>query len=272
MSDDRAALHVGALPMYLGNPAAVEHLWALLAARLTAAGLAGVPLQPQWPDDYHAHWLERDLLLSQACGYPLVTVLKEQVQVVGAFHYSVVGCTGVLQRSQVVVRADDPCTELAGLRGRCVAFNGPDSQSGYNCLRALVAPLAQDGQFFGARVQTGTHLESVKAVRDGKADGAAIDCVSLAGFRRYTPEWVQGLRVLTETAAYPGLPLITAADTDKATLAMLRQALAQLTHDAAAAEALGALFISGFEALDLRDYQPCTAMHDAAIALHYPAL
>ncbi|MEO6624874.1 MAG: PhnD/SsuA/transferrin family substrate-binding protein, partial [Burkholderiaceae bacterium] len=235
MSVKAVATLVGALPMYHCHPTAVEQLWAVLTRRLTSAGLAGVPLQPQWPTNYHAHWLQPGLLLSQACGYPLVTVLGEKVQVVGAFHYDVPGCTGVFQRSQVVVRADDSSADMEDLRGRRVAFNGTESQSGYNSLRALVAPLARNGQFFGARLQTGAHVESVKAVRDGKADVASIDCVSLAGFRRYAPDVVQDVRVLTETAAYPGLPLITAAGTDKPTLAVLRLVMAQLTHDPAAA-------------------------------------
>ena len=108
---------------------------------------------------------------------------------VGAFQYDVPGCTGVFQRSQVVLRADDPSVALADLRGRRVAFNGTDSQSGYNRLRALVAPLARDGHFFGSRLETGAHAESLKSVQDGKADVAAIDCVSLAGFRGMRRTW-----------------------------------------------------------------------------------
>ena len=258
--------------MYQSNPVAVAQLWTLLSKRLATAGLAGVPAKPQWPTDFHAHWLQPGLLLSQACGYPLVAVLGENVQVVGAFQYNVPGCEGVIQRSQVVVRADDPCAALADLRGRRVAFNGTDSQSGYNSLRALLAPLARDGHFFGSRLVTGTHAESVKSVRDGKADVAAIDCVSLAGFRRYAPDVVQGVRVLTETAAYPGLPLITAAGTDNTVLALLRQVLGQLMHDPAAASPLHDLFITGFEALDFQDYQACAVMRDSAMAMHYPAL
>ncbi len=272
MSAERIAVRVGALPMYGSNPAAVAQLWALLAARLQDAGLTDAPMQAKWPIDYHAHWLEPHLLLSQACGFPLVTVLTHQVRVVGAFHYEVPGCTGVLQRSQIVVRADDRSLDLADFRGRRVAYNGTDSQSGYNSLRACIAPLARDGKFFGARLQTGAHAESLRAVRDGRADIAAIDCVSLAGFRRCAPEVVQGIRVLTETSAYPGLPLITSAHTDDETLAALRAALAQLVRDPAGAAPLHDLFITGFEALDYSAYQACTAMRDAAWALHYPEL
>lgn len=258
--------------MYHSNPAAAEQLWAGLAAHLTQAGVAGVPLQPAWPVDFHAHWLEPRLLLSQACGYPLVIALGHQVRVVGTFHYNVPGCSGALQRSQIVVRADDPAITLADFRGRCVAFNATDSNSGYNSLRAVVAPLAKHGRFFGSRLQTGTHLDSIKAVRDGRADIASIDCVSLAGFARYTPEVVQGVRVLMLSDAHPSLPLITAGDTDDATLATLRSALATMVRDPALTEALEALFITGFEPLDFSDYRPCQAMYDTAMALGCPTL
>ena len=44
---------------------------------------------------------------------------------------------------------------LADLRGRRVALNADDSQSGRNALRAAVAPLAHDGRFFGGSILTG---------------------------------------------------------------------------------------------------------------------
>jgi len=272
MVREEPATVVGALPMYHSNPAAVERLWAGLAAHLTKGGVGGVPLLPAWPVDFHAHWLEPQLLLSQACGFPLVIELGRKVRVVGTFHYKVPGCSGALQRSQIVARADDPARTLGDYRGRRLAFNATVSNSGYNSLRALVAPLAQHGRFFGSSLQTGTHLDSIKAVRDGRADIASIDCVSVAGFARYTPEVMQGVRVLMQSNTYPGLPLITAGDTDDAMLVTLRHALAQSVGDPDLAEALDALFINGFEPLDFADYQPCQAMYDTAMALGCPTL
>lgn len=263
---------VASLPMYHRNPAAVERLWAGIAARLIGDGLAGVPSRPAWPGDFHAHWLEPQLLLSQACGFPLVIELGLKVRVVGTFHYDAPGCSGALQRSQIVVRTDDPAKSLADLRGRCVAYNATDSNSGYNSLRAVVAPLARHGRFFGSGLKTGSHIESIKAVRDGRADIAAIDCVSLAEFTRYAPEVTQGVRVLMQSDRYPGLPLITAGDTDDATLAALRSALAHVVRDPALAQPLDALFITGFEPLDFADYRPCQELYDKAMALGCPAL
>ena len=263
---------VGGLPMYQGNKAGVELLWHHIAPRLHAHGLGQVPALPAWPQDYHAHWRAPGLLLTQACGYPLVTALVGQVRVVGAFRYDVPGCDGVMCRSQVVVRTDEPATALADFRGRRVAYNGSDSQSGYNSLRALVAPLAHHGAFFASHLQTGGHLNSVLAVQAGKADIASIDCVSLAEFRTHTPEATGGIRVLCETAPYPGLPLVTAASTSDATLAALRTVLAQALGEPELAALWQALFISGFEPLDESAYRTCSAMHDSALALGYPVL
>ena len=262
----------GALPMYVGNQAGVEALWRHLASRLRAQGLNRISDTPAWPEDYLAHWRDPALLLSQACGYPLVTALAGQVGVVGAFRYNVPGCDGVMQRSQLVVRAADPATTLEDLRGRRVAYNGTDSQSGYNSLRALVAPLERRGIFFGSHLETGGHMRSVLAVRDGRADVASIDCVSLAEFRKHTPEATQGIRVLCESDPYPGLPLVTAASTGDATMATLRGVLAQAVADPELAPFWQELFITGFEPLDETAYRICTAMQDAALALGYPAL
>jgi hypothetical protein len=99
------------------------------------------------------------------------------------------------------------------------------------------------------------------------ADIASIDCVSLAGFRRYLPESVFGLRVLGETDDFVGLPLITALRTDDATLALLRSALAATIDDPANASICADLLLVGFEALEYGDYAKHLAMRDGAYAL-----
>lgn len=258
---------VAALPNYYSNPPALEAFWRAVRARLAAAGLQHLPERLTWPTDLRAHWRDPALLLGQTCGYPLVTELTGEVQVVGSLVYHAPGCSGVRNRSQLVVREDDPASTLEQFRGRTVAYNGQDSQSGYNALRALVAPLAADGRFFGRSVEAGYHLKAAEAVRDGQADIASIDCVSLAGFRRYLPDSVRGLRVLGETDDFVGLPLITARTTDAATLALLRQALRDTIADPAQAAVCADLMLAGFEPLGYEAYAKHLAMRDGAYAL-----
>lgn len=260
-------LRVAALPNYYSNQPALDAFWRALSVRLAAAGVNGLPQALTWPSELRAHWRDPALLLGQTCGYPLVTELAGQVRVVGSLCYAAPGCNGVRNRSQLVVRSDDRATTLAQFRGRTVAYNGSDSQSGYNALRALIAPLAVEGRFFGRSVEVGYHLRSAEAVRDGLADIAAIDCISLAGFRRHLPDSVRGLRVLGETDDYVGLPLITSLQTDETTLALLRGALADTIADAANASICADLLLVGFEPLEYGAYGKHLAMRDGASAL-----
>lgn len=259
------------LPMYLSAPRDTEALWAHLRQGLAGHGLRHLP-PLSWPADLDAHWRDPGLLLSQACGYPLMTRLAGQVRLVGTFRYAVPGCSGHQCRSQLVARAEDGARALADFRGCTVAYNSTDSQSGYNSLRAMVAPLAEGGRFFASAVASGGHRRSLELVRDGLADVAAVDCVSLAGFQAHAPEVCAGLVVVGQSAPYPGLPLITSRHTSDSDLSALRTTLRAAVQSPALAPTLQALFISGFDPVELPAYQVCLGMHEQAMALAYPAL
>ena len=61
---------------------ATDRLWAAIADRLP-----GAPLALAWDGDYAQQWLDPDLVLGQACGWPIVSTLVDRVRVVGAFRY-----------------------------------------------------------------------------------------------------------------------------------------------------------------------------------------
>lgn len=254
------------LPMYGVDLNDVEQFWLALRDKLAASGLDSLPATLEWPDRLLGHWQQADLLLSQTCGFPLVEFLP-QAQLVGTLNYSAPGCDGPYYRSFLVVRAEESHATLADFRGRTVAFNSTDSQSGFNSLRALIAPLAENGKFFGDKLETGGHRYSLAAVQQGHADIAAIDCVTLELLRRNVPQEVEGLSIIGETAAAPGLPLITSASTSPELLAVLRQAVAQTI---AAPENLALcekLLINGFTVLPREEYQVIHQMRDAALQL-----
>jgi len=266
------ALRSVALPMYLSKRQAVVSLWDVLHTRLQQAACAGVPRALDWPEDLLAHWRDPQLLLGQTCGYPLTHALAGAVQLVGVFRYNAPGCDGIFCRSQLVARTEDAARPLADFRGLRVAFNSDDSQSGYNALRAAVAPLARNSRFFGEVIATGGHAASMAAVQQGRADIAAIDCVTLDGLRRNMPQTAAGLSTIGQTQAYPGLPLITGQSTSAAGLRALQAALSALVRDPAAADALAALGITGFQTLPIDTYQVCVDMRLQAQALGYAEL
>jgi ABC-type phosphate/phosphonate transport system substrate-binding protein len=268
---------IASLPMYDLEPLreATDAWWAGIAAALRRQGFAETPgalAREGGFGDRFAQWANPDLLLSQTCGYPLTHDFAKRLRLVATPLYRAEHCAGPRYCSVVVVRADDPAVTVGDLRGYHVAFNGTDSQSGFNSLRALVAPLARQGRFFGEVSESGRHAASLAMVRRGEADVCAIDCVSHALWRRHMPELVAGTRVLTVTARAPSLPYVTHAGRSSTEVAAMRSALAEAAADPALEEVRRALLIEGFETLPRAAYDEIDAMEDAAIGAGYPAL
>jgi ABC-type phosphate/phosphonate transport system substrate-binding protein len=80
------------------------------------------------------------------------------------------------------------------------------------------------------------------------------------------------LRVLAWTTASPGLPLITAASTDAATVAALRAALAEVAQDPALAATRATLRLKGVEILPEDAYEAILALERDARSQGYPIL
>ena len=269
MADSLASLPMYDLPELR---AATDAWWAGLARAFRQAGLAPVPERLSREGDPGALWRLPELLISQTCGYPLTHAYRDSLALVATPCYGAEGCGGPLYRSAILVRADDPSEALEDLRGRRAAFNGRNSQSGYNCLRHLVAPLAEGGTFFAEAIETGSHAGSLAAVAEGRAAVAAADCVTFALLARHRPAAVADLRVLTWSAPAPGLPYVTTQSCSPEQLERLRAGLAEALADPATAAAREALLIDGVEVLPTTAYQVILDMEQEAARAGYPQL
>jgi ABC-type phosphate/phosphonate transport system substrate-binding protein len=267
-------VRVASLPMY-DLPELRPHtdaLWASLARALEARGVRGVPHELNRDRALPSVWLDPELLLSQTCGYPLVRELAGRVEVVATPRYGVPLCQGAWYRSRVVVPRDSRAASLADVAGSVCAVNEPDSHSGMNALRALVAPLAGGAPFFRRVVWTGAHRSSLELVARGDADVAAIDCVSFALFEHALPELVARVRAIEVTAPCPGLPIITRAGASPAEIDAMRAALAEVAADPGLADTRAALLIEEFEVLPLAVYERVDHLEAEAARLGYPEL
>lgn len=261
---------VAALPMY-DLPELrpwTDRLWQAIRDALRLHGVAA-PATLTRPEDLALHWRDPALLLSQSCGYPLLS-LRKHVRVVATPCYRAAGCDGASYRSAIVVRRDEPALSLPALRGRVCAVNGWDSNSGMNLLRASVARIAGGGGFFGGVVVTGSHAASLAAVAGDEADLAAIDCVTLALLQRHRPALTERIRILDWTSSCPGLPLVSAAGS--ATREALLRALTTVAADPALGATREALLIERFALLPAHAYDVVQALEDQARALGYPSL
>lgn len=228
-----------ALPMYdLPEVRAdTDELGRALRRRLEDAGVGGIADALDRPSDLHRSWRAPELLLSQACGYPLVAALP-RVAVVGVFGSPDAGTDRPGWYRSVIVGS-------AG--GRRRAVNDRWSLSGWISLLAVDADDAADR----STVITGSHRASLEAVRSGAADVASIDAVTFALIAEHAPADVDGVSVVGRGPEVPALPLITA----RAELVpVLRRALAEVVDDPRLAGIRRRLHIDRFVPLDRAAY------------------
>lgn len=265
-------MHLASLAMYVTPQPladATAELWSFLRHYIAQAGLSDLPESLDTTIPYDEAWLREDLFFSQTCGYPYVKRLRGKVRLVATPVYGDPGCNGPLMRSFIVVRRASTFASLQDLRGATAAINSPDSNSGANLLRAMVAPLARNGRFFGGIVRTGSHGGSIDAVSNGQADCAAIDCITFANLQRFTPARIEGVRILAETPATPGLPFITGGEVSDAEVALMREALVAAISAPSLSGVCDILGLVDVAMLTDADYEPVLSLARGALETGY---
>ena len=218
---------IAALPMYDWPETRAEVDGWYAGLREKAAFLPPVLTRA---DDLHALWRDPGLILSQTCWGPLSLGLDAHLRVLAQSDYDdVPGGRGPYYRSAVVARrglsAPVPGhsgAALPNLSGR-LAFNERQSLSGW---LSLLQDAGNPADWADELIETGGHRGSVRAVAEGRADLAAIDCRSWAMACRHEP-CARDLVVIGWTAERPGLPYVAASATDE----NLAQALAAALID-----------------------------------------
>jgi len=229
---------VAALPMYDWPEvrAEVDGEWASLRDRLRGAGI-DAPEALSRDIDMHDIWLRPDLLLAQTCWGPMELGLQDQVTVVGQPSYDgIEGGQGPLYSSGVLMRHGEGGRAAPGadgkallplplMRGKRLAYNSRDSMSGIIALTRDLAEAGESLDIFSARIETGAHRASIRAVAAGNADVCAIDCRSWHLAKQFEPA-AADVEPVGWTALRKGLPMITAKATPPETVATLRGVLA----------------------------------------------
>ena len=138
------------LPMYdwPGLEAMTDAWCDGLARALARHGVDGVLAEPFRGVSVDSLWRSSEFLLSQTCGYPLLTGYRECLSLLLKLVYRTLGCIGGSYRSFIVVHRESSAASLEDLRGARCAINGVTSQSGMNVLRREVTPLARDRRIF----------------------------------------------------------------------------------------------------------------------------
>lgn len=225
------------LPMYdwPEERASVDALWAGIRTRISTSTGDDLPATLTRPADeaaMFALWRDPALMLGQTCWGPLSLGMLPGLRVLAQPDYSdVAGGQGPLYRSVLIGRSGiarpvpkGPQGDLPEgvLKGRLLAANARHSLSGW---LALARDLGADpAQRAAGVVLTGSHRAALRAVAEGRADIAAVDCRSWALAQGHEA-CTRGLVVLGWTAARPGLPYVTGPRTPPEMVAALRDTL-----------------------------------------------
>ena len=164
--------------------------------------------------DPWTEWQSPALLLAQTCGLPYRARLHANVTLVGTPDYDLPDCPLGHYFSYFIRRSDDSRPLETLFHQGIMAFNAGLSQSGW------AAPL----DHFGGRVppntmQTHAHVASLDAVRDHRADFAAIDALTYILWAEAHPTDSVQIDAFDRTRPTPALPYITARTRDPAPLA-----------------------------------------------------
>jgi ABC-type phosphate/phosphonate transport system substrate-binding protein len=215
-------------------------------------------------------WLAPELLVTQTCGYPLMTQLRGKVRVIGRPCYELPHSRQGEHCSLLLTRDDNPRHRLADFYNSRGVINGHDSNSGMNLLRERLAPLQRDGRFFASVGISGAHRESLRWLREDRADLAAIDSVTYDYLARFAPREVAGLRIVTRSAPSPTLPYIGPLGLSDEQVVQIRWAMNQALQDLPeVAETLG---LHEVLRASEDDYAVLLSYQDQAVNAGYPII
>lgn len=142
--------------------------------------------------------------------------------------------------SHVVVRRGRAGASLQDLRGCTWAYNEGFSHSGHNVVLSYLVERGESLSFFGRLIQSGSHLDSLRLVREGTADAAAIDSHVLDVLRHTHRALYADLRIVDTLGPSTAPPLVVAKRLGKNLTVRLRTALLAMHQDKAVALGLRA--------------------------------
>ncbi len=248
---------------------ATDALWSAVRARLAAAGLDGLPPAPHRDEAPEAIWRSGRLLLGQACGYDAIVAFPRELRIVATPCYDTPHTSGPEYRSLMLAREELPFASADDLRGARCVINNETSHSGMNVWHAVLAERHVGGRFFSEVKVSGSHVESLAALRSGDADVAAVDCITHRLLACERPAALVGTRILFQSELAPVPPFVTAADASDELVDLLRRALRDVMAAPSLADVRRRLLLRGCEVLPRSAYEEIARIDARARALGY---
>lgn len=174
--------------------------------------------------------------------------------------------------TDVIVHSDSPFRTFADLRGASWAYNGADSNSGYNIPRDHLLSLGETSGYFGRVVESGSHQGSIDLVLQREVDASGIDSIVLETEFKCRPEIEAQLRVVEAIGPCPVPPVVVSNRLPVETRSRLQAALLAAHEDPAGRAILAEGLMERFVAVEDSDYHPVREMARRAEAAGFLSL
>jgi phosphonate transport system substrate-binding protein len=171
--------------------------------------------------------------------------------------------------SDIVVRADDPARSFADLVDARWGYNDRESLSGYYSVLQTAAEHGADASFLSRLHDTGSHLASLRGLRRGTIDAAAIDSAVLALCQRRDRGLRSDLRVVHGLGPWPIQPIVMRRSLPARVKAALVSAVGALGETPAERRALRRWLVSGVAPMTDADFDVERAALARAQALEH---
>jgi phosphonate transport system substrate-binding protein len=212
--------------------------------------------------------LHDQLDLAFICGLPFIRhykVAPDQLQVLaapvmqaGRYHNQ------PIYFADVIVNAASNLQCVEELVGKTFCYNDRGSNSGYNLVHWYLLNKGDPTDFWGACVQSGSHLRSLQWVIEGQADWAVIDSTVLERALAQHPEFTQNLRVIEAIGPSPMPPIVAATHLGTGVLQQLQSTL--LYPDQELQTAMANMRVQHYDLRKWQDYQILAEIYEAVLS------
>ncbi|MHC4445021.1 MAG: substrate-binding domain-containing protein [Planctomycetota bacterium] len=209
--------------------------------------------------------LQRRALLAQRKTYTEINDMIERREVDVAFVCSAPYVTGKAKfemeilvvpvmygqkvyHSYILTYRDSPLNSFDDLRGKVFAFTDPNSNSGCLVPKYMLSQRGENPEtFFSEFYYTYSHDNSIRAVAEGMADGAAVDSLIWEYMQETDPTYTARTKIIEKSPPYGIPPVVVHPDLDPKLKHQLKNIFLNLHKDEEARSILGTIRIDQFE-------------------------
>lgn len=240
-------IRLGLTPVFLDNDSAV--ILRLRKALAEGTGRNIELVQRRTYQEVTGLLLEGAVDAAWLCGYPFLQ------------HENNLALLGIpiwrgapLYQSYLIVRADDPASSIADLRGGTHAYSDPDSNSGWLVTASDIVRMGERPErYFSRTLFAYGHRNVARSVARGLTRSGSIDGYVWEALAQVEPELTARTKVIgrSEKLGFP--PFVTRKDhIDSPSASLLRKAIFNLGASPDGQAALGLLQLDGIAPADLQ--------------------